>query len=159
MNLKSRADAALKNLAPFLQGRQLLDETEGSQRLQCDLVALDALACAFDRFEVQSGALASAGMTDLKPLSENLSRRLTYLLEPISPMEADAQQCVIQLRSNPPQKDDDGTSYYELLVARGGRLSLCRWLKERGQPRRIIPTQVTREVFLRLVADFSTAAG
>ncbi len=74
-------------------------------------------------------------------------------------MEVDAEQCIVQLRSNPPQKDDDGTSYYELLVARGGRLSLCRWLKERGQPRRIIPAQVTREVFLRLIADFSAAAG
>jgi hypothetical protein len=159
MNLKSQADGALKTFAPFLQGRQLLDETVAGQRLQCDLVALDALACAFDRFELQSAALASAAMAELKPLSENLSRRLTYLLEPISPMEADAEQCVVQLRSNPPQKDEDATSYYELLVARGGRLSLCRWLKERGQPRRKIPAQVTREVFLRLVADFSAAAG
>ena len=75
-------------------------------------------------------------MDGLKPVAETLSRRLTYLLEPISPMEAMPQQCVVQLRSNPPQKDDNGTSYYELLVARGGRLSLCRWLKERGQPPR-----------------------
>ena len=158
MNLKLRAEAALKAIAPFLQGRQSIDETTGAQTLHCDLVALDVLACAFDRFEVHGDKLTPAGMPELKRVAEDLSRRLTYLLEPISPIEADQQQCIVQLRSNPPQAGDDGTSYYELLVARGGKLSLCRWLKERGQPRRIIPAQVTREVFLRLVADFSAAA-
>jgi hypothetical protein len=158
MNLKSRAAEALKSLGNHLPQPTTIDCSDGSQRLRCELLALDSLACSFERFELESPALAAANMDRLKSVAEALSRRLTYLLEPISPIEVDQQQCVVQLRSNPPQKDENGSSYYELLVQRGGRLSLSRWAKEPGQVRRTVPAHVTREVFLRLVADFAAAA-
>jgi hypothetical protein len=75
-------------------------------------------------------------------------------MEPISPIEIDADACVVQLRSNPPQRDDDGRSYYELLVRRGGDIALTRFRKENGDARRPITATVTREVLLRLVGDF-----
>jgi hypothetical protein len=80
------------------------------------------------------------------------------LLEPISPIETDAHGCVVQLRSNPPQKEADRTSYYELLVSRDGWLSLARYSRASGQKREVIPAQVTREVLLRLVGDFAAVA-
>ena len=46
------------------------------------------------------------------------------------------------MRSNPPQKDDDGTRFYELVVSRG-ELSLCRYAKGPGQPRQIVAAEVT----------------
>ena len=91
----------------------------------------------------------------LKKIAEQLSARLTYLLEPISPIETDAQGCVVQMRSNPPHKDADRTSYYELLVSRSGELSLCRYTRPAGAPRQLIAAHVTREVLLRLAADFA----
>ena len=69
--------------------------------------------------------------------------------------EADA--CVVQLRSSPPQRDDDGRSYYELLVRKGGEIALQRYRKEIGDARQPIAATVTREVLLRLVVDFETA--
>ncbi len=60
----------------------------------------------------------------LERISKSLSERLTYLMEPITPIELDAAECIVQLRSNPPQRDDDGRSYYELIVRRGGEISL-----------------------------------
>ena len=158
MTWQSQAAATLNSLPFFAQGSHSIDCQEAGQQLHCELIAHDTLACAFERFELQSAVLATAEIDRLKTVAESLSRRLTYLLEPISPVEVDAGQCVVQLRSNPPQRDDNGASYYELLVQRGGRLSLCRWLKEPGAVRRAVPAQVTREVFLRLVADFSAAA-
>jgi hypothetical protein len=98
-------------------------------------------------------------VSTLKQVADRLSQRLTYLLEPITAVEIDADGCAIQLRSNPPQKDDNGANYYELLVKRGGLISLSRYKKEPRESRRLIPAQVTREVFLRLVDDFSKAAG
>ena len=92
----------------------------------------------------------------LKIKAEQLSARLTYLLEPISPIEIDSQGCVVQLRSNPPQKETDCTSYYELLLSRGGEISLCRYTRAVGQERKPIPAQVTREVLVRLAGDLST---
>jgi hypothetical protein len=158
MTLQSQATATLNSLPFFTQGSHAIDCQEAGQQLHCELTAHDSLACAFQRFELESAPLATATIERLKQVAETLSRRLTYLLEPISPVEVDSGQCVVQLRSTPPQRNENGASYYELLVQRGGRLSLGRWLKEPGIARRALPAQVTREVFLRLVADFSVAA-
>ena len=54
-------------------------------------------------------------------------------MEPICPIEIDADACVVQLRSNPPHRDDDGRSYYELMVRRGGEIALSRYRKENWQ--------------------------
>ena len=62
------------------------------------------------------------------------------------------------MRSNPPHKDSDRTSYYELLVSRTGELSLVRYTRVGDQPREVIPAQVTREVLVRLASDFAAAA-
>ena len=92
-------------------------------------------------------------------MAKSLSDRLTYLMEPIRPIEIDADACVAQLRSSPPQRDDDGRSYYELTVRRGGEIALCRYRKEPGTVRQQIPATVTREVLLRLVDDFEAVLG
>ena len=158
MTLKSQLQTALAGLAPFAQGSQSVAVSEAGQRLSADLTALDALALSFDHFTLTSSPLAAASLDQLKKVADALSKRLTYLLEPISPIEIDADQCVVQLRSNPPQRDDNGTRYYELLVRRGGELSLRRYQKEPRGIRTTIPAHVTREVFLRLADDFSAAA-
>lgn len=137
----------------------LIDVAEAGQHLVCELAGLESLGCEFTRFSLTAGRLASAGIDELKTVSEALSARITYLLEPIRPIEADAEQCVVQLRSMPPSRDEGRATYYELLVRRGGELSLCRWAKAPGDRRQSMAAQVTREVFLRLVADFSAVAG
>jgi hypothetical protein len=156
-SLKSQAQAVLAKLGNVESPTPLTAEL-GAQSLNCEMIALDSLACAFNCFGVQSGSLAKAPLTKLKLVAEDLSRRLTYLLEPIAPIEVDAEGCVVQMRSNPPQKDDNSTTFYELLVKQGGLLSLVRYTRERGGVRVLVPAQVTREVFLRLVDDFSKAA-
>jgi hypothetical protein len=155
MNLLAQTRSKLTGNNPPLQ----LRVEDGTQRLECDFLTWDSLACAFASFVVSTGALANASTDQLRRLAESLSARLTYLLEPISAIEFDHEQCVVQLRSNPPQRDEDRTSYYELVVRRGGSLSLCRYAKEPGGIRHTIPVTVTHEVFFRLVGDFSAAAG
>ncbi len=129
----------------------------GAGVLECELTALDNIACAFNHFTLSTDKLAGASLEQLKRISESLSQKLSYLLEPISAVESDPDGCTIQMRSSPPHKDDDGTSYYELLVRRGGQLSLCRYTKGSGAGRRVIAAHVTREVFHRLAADFTAA--
>jgi hypothetical protein len=136
----------------------MLVASQPGQRLECDLTILDRVGCGFIRFALHADRLQAATMSELKGVSEGLAARLTYLLEPIKPIEQDNDQCVIQMRSVPPQREADVTSYYEVLVRRGGELSLCRWAKAPGEARRPLPAHVTREVFLRLVGDFSAAA-
>jgi hypothetical protein len=135
-------------------GAATVNLADGSRQLTCDLVERNSLAVAFQTLRLATPELAGAATADLERIAQSLSGRLTYLMEPIRPIEIDADACVAQLRSSPPQRDDDGRSYYELTVRRGGELSLCRFRKEPGTARQQIAATVTREVLLRLVDDF-----
>jgi hypothetical protein len=155
MTLKEQFQRSINSLAPFSTGQQLLEVSHGSQHVRCQLVALDSLACAFTKLALTADALKDLPTEHLKRTAEKLSSRLTYLLEPISPIETDAHGCVVQMRSNPPQKESDRTSYYELLVSRSGELSLARYSRVPGEARQMIPAHVTHEVLTRLVSDFA----
>jgi hypothetical protein len=102
--------------------------------------------------------LAGASLDELKATADHLARKLTYLLEPISPIEIDVDRCIVQMRSNPPQKDAAGASYYELLLDRTGRVSLRRYGKAPGAERRPMAAHVTREVLIRLAGDLASVA-
>jgi hypothetical protein len=157
MNLKEQVRQSLDGLTPFDAGAHLLEATDGGQQLRCKLVALDRLACAFEALSLKIDDLAGANTDRLKQVAERLSARLTYLLEPISPIEIDSHGCIVQMRSNPPQKEADRTTYYELLVEHTGELSLRRYTRTSGTARTTIAAEVTREVLMRLVGDFSAA--
>lgn len=158
MSLVEEAKKQLAGMGSFAGTPHSLVASDEGERLECELITLDRVGCEFTRFAVWADALSAATMDQLKRVSEALAARLTYLLEPIKPIEQDADQYVIQMRSVPPQREADVTSYYEVLVRRGGELSLCRWQKSPGDVRQPLPAQVTREVFLRMVGDFAAAA-
>jgi hypothetical protein len=124
------------------------------RKLSCDIIELNALAVSFEQLRLATAELANQSAADLERIGKALSQRLTYLMEPIAPIEIDAAECVVQLRSNPPQKDDDGRTYYELIVRRGGEIMLTRFRKETASARQQIAATVTREVLQRLVGDF-----
>ncbi len=155
MSLADQLKAALAATPAFTSGDRVVLADDGPHHLECHLLALEPLACAVTRLTLRCDKLAGMSSDGLKQVAENLSLRLTYLLEPISPIETDAEGCTVQLRSNPPQKDADSTSYYELLVSRGGELSLCRYTRAAQSARTIVPAQITREVLLRLAGDFA----
>lgn len=124
------------------------------RKISCDIIERNALAVSFDNLRLATTELASATTADLERIGTALAGRLTYLMEPISPIEIDAAGCVLQLRSNPPQRDDDSRTYFELLVRRGGEIVLARYRKDNGNARQKVSMTLTREVLLRLVADF-----
>jgi hypothetical protein len=142
-----------------VSGRGLLQVDGPEGRIEADLLAVDAIGCSFQTLAYATSRLARATLEQLKEISAALTAKLTYLLEPIGLVEADADRCAVQLRSNPPQMGDDGTSYYELMVRRGGDITLSRYSKRPGQLRQIVPAQLTREVLGRLADDFLAAIG
>jgi hypothetical protein len=135
-------------------GQGLMRVDRPQARIEADLIVVDAVGCAFQTLGLVSDRLAGVALDQLKTISEALTRRLTYLLEPIGLIEADADRCSVQLRSRPPHKSEDGTYYYELMVRRGGDITLSRYCQRPGQMRQIVPAQVTREVLVRLADDF-----
>lgn len=150
MMLKKQFEDALRSAG----GPQTITAHDPPRSVHCTLSEATALAVNVDALVLETSELAAATVDQLEDMSRDLSSRVNYLLEPIGPIEIDADECTVQMRSMPPQKDDDGRSYYELLVKRGGELSLRRYRKEPGQPRSVIPATLTREVLVRLVGDF-----
>ncbi|MBX3425296.1 MAG: hypothetical protein KF688_06415 [Pirellulales bacterium] len=127
---------------------------DGRRTLRCEVERCDPLAVTAVELLLETPELASASLFQLQAASAALAQRVNYLLEPIAPIETDAQGCHVQMRSNPPQRDDNGRRYYELLLRRGGAIELCRYEKQPGQPRTRVPAVLTHEVVCRLVADF-----
>jgi len=128
---------------------------EGQRTAICHADECNALAVTVFDLVLETPELASATPFELQAASAALAKRVNYLLEPIAPIETDAQGCTVQLRSNPPQHDDNGWRYYELLVRRGGSVALCRYEKKPGQARQRVAAVLTHEVVGRLVDDFS----
>jgi len=157
MSLTQDLKQALAGLTTTSSDPQTLELSASGQELRIELAALDGLACSFTEVALTSPKLLGAPLPSLKATAEALSKRLTYLLEPISPIETDSHGCTVQMRSTPPHKEDNVTSYYELLVSREGRLSLVRFRRSAGNPRERIAAHVTREVLVRLVGDMSAA--
>jgi hypothetical protein len=156
MNIQSDIERELKRIQA-VSGRGLLQIDCDGGRIEADLIAVDAIGCSFQTLGLTTSKLADVSLDELKAVSATLTGKLTYLLEPIGVIEADADRCSVQLRSSPPQKGEDQTSYYELLVRRGGDITLSRYRKQPGQLRQIVPAQVTREVLSRLAKDFLAA--
>jgi len=154
MTLQNQFEQELLNLGDG--GAATVAVNNSPRQLSCDFVERNSLAVSFNQLRLATDELASADAPELERIGKALSGRLTYLMEPIAPIEIDAAACVVQLRSSPPQRDDDSRSYYELTVRRGGEIALTRFRKENGEPRQQIAATVTREVLLRLVDDFCT---
>jgi hypothetical protein len=137
------------------QRHQSLAVAEGQRTVRCNADECEPLAATVLDLVLETPELASATSFELQAASAELAKRVNYLLEPIAPIELDAQGCSVQMRSNPPQKDDNGRRYYELLLRRGGSIALCRFEKQPGQPRVRVPAVLTHEVIGRLINDFS----
>ncbi len=157
--LNAQLEQTLAAWPLFTQGEATLSVEDQGDRLTCVLTTLESLGCAFTSLSLESGRLAGASIDRLKAVSADLARRLTYLLEPINPIETDIDRCIVQMRSVPPKQQADQIDYFELLVARSGELSLARYSRAKGGQRMAIPAQVTREVLLRLAGDLVAAAG
>lgn len=155
MKLRNDFLAELRNIISQLQ--QTVVVADGLRTVKCDVEQCDALSAAVTELSLQTAELASADIAKLQGASQALCQRVTYLLEPISPIEVDATGCVVQMRSNPPQQDDNGLKYYELTLRQGGSVSLYRYEKQPGNARAVVPATLTHEVLARLVDDFNQA--
>ncbi len=156
MTLQNQFEQGLQNSG---SGPAMVAVSDSPRQLSCDIVERNSLAVLFNQLRLTTDELASAGAGELERIGKALAGRLTYLMEPIAPIEIDAAACVVQLRSNPPQRDDDGRSYYELIVRRGGEIALTRYRKTNGDARQQIAATVTHEVLMRLVSDFCGVLG
>lgn len=124
--------------------------------LTCRFSTVDQLSCALEELSYSAPHLSDLAADELQQLGTALCERLHYLLEPLQTIEIDRQEAVVQCRSAPPARLEEGVQYYEL-VLQPGAIGLKRFEKPRGESRRAVPAVLTREALQRLVADLVAA--
>lgn len=123
-----------------------------------DLTVVDTLGCAFRELRVTARPLQALPFDTVKAWAEKLCQKVTYLLEHIGPLEADAEAQSVLVRSVPPTKEPDRTRYYEIVVQAPGQLALHRYVRPAGSAERAVcDIQVTHEVLVKLVQDIVAA--
>jgi len=153
----SLRDEFLKELQTIVgQSNQRLVVSEGPRTVRGAIDQCEPLAVATSEFLLETTELAGVDVSKLEVASKSLCHRVNYLLEPISPIETDADGCSVQMRSRPPLVGDTGRYYYELLLRRGGSIEFCRYEKQPNAPRARVAATLTHEVLGRLVEDFNT---
>ncbi|WP_296461659.1 hypothetical protein, partial [Rubinisphaera sp.] len=92
----------------------------------------------------------------IKRWADDLSRRITYLLEQIGPIEFDDQAGSAMIRSNQPTQLPSGAVYYEFVLQSASKnaVTINRFEIVKGQPgRKRVTLQLTHEVLVKLVND------
>ncbi|MEM6328729.1 MAG: hypothetical protein AAF790_00615 [Planctomycetota bacterium] len=144
---------------PGIDGASVV-AADGGDRLTARIDESGPLAVSAWELRLDTKRLAGASMERVRQAAEEVTRRVTYLLEPITPVEVDAEACVVQLRSTQPQEESGpgqagaARSYYEVLVKTGGSIALQRYESQRGQLRRSVAMMLTKEIVCRLAEDF-----
>ena len=125
-------------------------------RVQADVAALEKLGCNVSQVLVSAPQLAGASTQTLRDWSDELARRITYLLESLNPLETDEDAGRVLMRSTAPHKLPSGREYYECMLANEshGNVSFRRYRSEAGVPGRTpVDMTLTRDVLGRLVGD------
>ena len=139
--------------APNIDGT-VVSVAENGEQLTARVDTAGTLAVRLLELRLATDKLTGAPIAHVKQVAEKLTRQVTYLLEPIQPIESDAEACVVQMRSTKPEQSSGVATYYEVLVKTGGTISLHRYEKPRGGLRKEIAMNLTKEVVKRLADDF-----
>lgn len=155
----SLALASLKGLSSNTPSPMTL-HNPGGMTLRIDFTVVDSLSCAFREMTLNVPALQTAAFSTLQTWAQNLSKRITYLLEQIAPLEIDPTAGEVLIRSTPPDQLPDGTQYYEIMLSQqAGAFVLKRFRSIKGTHGRTqVDLQVTHEVLFKLVDDLEATA-
>jgi hypothetical protein len=135
--------------------RQTLDVSEETGGWSAAITAecVDIIGCRL--WELVLRCSAKTPLVELKARAEQISKRVTGLLEPLRLLEVDSGGNVALLRSEQPGQHGDERFYYEVLLEGNGGAALRRFQVPRtGEPRRQqVAFTLTHEVLGKLVRD------
>lgn len=157
MAFRDDLDRQLSRLASTGSGPTKITVADGSgTSVEVHLTAVESLGCQVAQVLVSAASLGSAPVSVLQQWSDELAKRLTYLLESLSPLETDEESGQLLMRSTSPQQLPAGRQYYECVLAgvSNGTVSFRRYEAVKGKVGRSpVDMVLTREVLGRLVFD------
>jgi len=160
MSLSKKIAAALDENTKAYNLPCAVSVEEGQSHLTLHLTGLDTVGVAFSNLEFAANSRTDWSAEALRGWGERLASRITYLMEPLTVVETDAQGGEVQIRSQRPTPRDEQRSYYELRLFRQGTLRMQRFAFDKEtRERRQTPCQLTREVLERLADDIAASVG
>jgi len=158
MNLSKKIAAALdENTKAYVLPCTVTIE-DSPNRLTLHLTALDTVGLAFSTMEFADTSRTGWSSQALREWGDRLTKRVTYLMEPLKVIEIDAGGGEVQVRSQTPTPRAEQRGYYEMRLFRNGSLRMERFaFDEDARQRRLTPCQLTREVLERLADDIAAS--
>jgi hypothetical protein len=133
---------------------------EFPNRLTLHLSSLDTVGLAFSVMEYANTSRTELSSDALKDWGDRLTKRVTYLMEPLKVFEIDGQGGEVQVRSQNPTARAFERGYYEMRLFRQGNLRMERIVFDASsRERRPTTCQLTREVLERLADDIAASVG
>jgi hypothetical protein len=133
---------------------------DGEHRLTLTLTAAGPVGVAFEHLRFETHGRPERSVPALRARGDELAARLTYLMEPLVPLELDEAAGTLALRSRQPTGRGALRSYYEVRLDRTGTATLTRIaFDDATRRRRPVPCQMTVEVLERLADDLAATAG
>lgn len=139
---------------------QRIEVDDGTVRSCVQLLEADRFTYLLDRIEVELLTPPHEGTPydRVTAQAEFLTKRLTYLLEPLMVVELDRTHDRAQLRSTLPDTRGGASSFYEIILHGGRAVSLVRYRHEQlSGVKSTTPLVVTAEVLARLLDDLIAA--
>lgn len=153
MTLSKKIAAEVDSLDAFLNTPPVvISAQQGLTRVTLELAAFAPFGVVFNELKFDTSQVPSS--RKLGDLADQLTRRITYLMEPLRVLEVDEDAGELEIRSSPPSQREQVRYYYELRLSCTGSLSLQRIaFDEIARLKKSVPCQLTREALERLIDD------
>jgi hypothetical protein len=158
MSIHDELSAKLKKQVGFSASDPATTSLSGPEGIEIaiDFTVVDSMSCSFREMRLRVPSLVDADFDVLEEWAKNLCSRVTYLLESVGPLELDAENSQVLIRSTPPDQQSGGSRFYEIMLRShaDGNFSLQRYKSENGRPgRERVDIQTTHEVLDKLLRD------
>ncbi len=156
MSLRDNVEQQLASLQGSHLPTSLRTSDIVGNQIRIDLTSIDSMSVEFMELELFLPKLRSVEFDVVKKWATNLSKRITYLLEGIGPLEYDESNAQVLMRSTPPQSDNSGKEFYEIILSSigNGTFLLKRYETRQGVAgKSIVSIQITIQVLLKLIDD------
>ena len=129
------------------------ESTTDAVTVACEFTSIERLGCSFNELNCRINSGKELSEEQIERISDELCKTLSYLEEPIRRIEFDRSERFAMMRSDPPERDESATRYYELNVT-SNLIQLSRFEKAtEKRHRQKIACVVTQHIMSRLVGD------
>lgn len=147
-----------------------MNDLQADVSVTIELFDYDRYSLALRSLQIENGSWTKPGDTaeqsadamhsSLSAQAAEIARRLSYLEEPLAVWEMERDELAVQLRSFPPQREDDEILYWEVTLHGGARSSarIARYRWAPGMVERELVAYPAAFALIARIADTLTEA-